>query len=117
MIMVSRKQRREGDPPSQFVPGELVRHRRYGYRGVVVDFDRTCKAPDTWYQANKSQPRRDQPWYHVLVDSSDSTTYAAEDSLRLDLSRTEIRHPMLTFYFGPFVDGCYERNDRPWGMI
>ncbi|MFT5288231.1 MAG: heat shock protein HspQ [Planctomycetota bacterium] len=116
MIMVSRKQRPDGGPPSEFVPGELVRHRRYGYRGVVVDFDSSCQAPNTWYQSNKSQPKRDQPWYHVLVDGSTATTYAAEDSLRLDHTRVEIQHPMLALYFGAFLNGGYERNDRPWGL-
>ncbi len=116
MIMVPRKEPREGDPPSLFFPGELVRHRRHGYRGVVVDFDSTCQAPDSWYQSNQSQPNRDQPWYHVLVDGSAHTTYAAEENLMMDFSREEVRHPMITLYFSAFVNGGYERNGRPWGL-
>ena len=31
----------------RFEPGQLVVHRRYGYRGVVVAFDVTCEAKDS----------------------------------------------------------------------
>ena len=49
----------------KFFPGQIVRHKRYGYRGVVVDFDTTCQADETWYQSDNTQPVRNQPWYHV----------------------------------------------------
>lgn len=55
-------------PRTVFEPGQLVRHRRYGYRGVVVDRDEFCEADDEWYSKNQTQPDRDQPWYHVLVE-------------------------------------------------
>jgi len=61
--------------------GQVVLHRRYGYRGVVVDFDMACRAPEDWYARNNTQPERAQPWYHVLVDGSDAATYAAQSSL------------------------------------
>ena len=56
--------------PARFQPGHLVRHRRYGYRGVVVALDLECGAGDDWYRSNRTQPDRDQPWYHVLVHGS-----------------------------------------------
>ena len=112
MIMIRRF---EGDDsPSRFSPGQLVRHRRYGYRGVVVDLDLFCTAPDEWYQSNKTQPRRDQPWYHVLVHQSLTTTYAAESSLLPDPGGGEIVHPLLEHFFEGFQDGRYLRNDEPW---
>ena len=55
---------------SHFDVGTLVRHRRYGYRGVIVAFDATCQASDQWYYSNQTQPSHDQPWYHVLVHES-----------------------------------------------
>jgi heat shock protein HspQ len=115
MIMIRRKERRDGDPPTQFVPGELVRHRRYGYRGVVVALDEECRAPDEWYLRNQTQPRRDQPWYHVLVHGSGQTTYAAEENLELEHEPSPIVHPLLDRFFDGFADGGYVRNDRPWG--
>lgn len=76
-----------------FKPGQLVKHKRYGYRGVVVALDLTCQATEAWYQSNRSQPDRGQPWYHVLVHNSDQTTYAAQFSLEADGSEDVINHP------------------------
>ena len=43
-------------PPDEakFSPGEVVRHLRYGYRGLIVDFDTTCQADDGWHKANQT---------------------------------------------------------------
>ncbi len=72
------------DSTPRFEPGQIVRHKRYGYRGVIVAFDPHCKAPPDWYMANNTQPARGQPWYHVLVDGSSSCTYPAEENLAPD---------------------------------
>lgn len=117
MIMIRREQRPDDDSPTEFVPGDLVRHRRHGYRGVVVDFDTSCTAADEWYQSNATQPRRDQPWYHVLVHQSAHTTYAAEENLEPDPRPDGIEHPLLDAFFDAFQDGSYVRNDRPWGSL
>jgi heat shock protein HspQ len=102
------------DAQPWFKPGQLVRHKRYGYRGVVVAVDQTCQASEAWYQSNKTQPDRNQPWYHVLVDLSESTTYPAQSSLQPDESREPITHPLTQYFFSSFVDGRYIRNSRPW---
>ena len=97
-----------------FQPGQLVRHRRYGYRGVVVGFDEFCRATDEWYFRNQTQPGRDQPWYHVLVDGSSACTYAASDNLVADTTARPVTHPLLSQFFRAFKDGLYVRNDEPW---
>ena len=97
-----------------FEPGQLVRHRRYNYRGVVVGFDSSCQAADEWYLSNRTQPERFQPWYHVLVDGSDQITYAAQSSLLADDSDDQITHPLLPHFFSEFKNGQYTRNDTPW---
>jgi heat shock protein HspQ len=97
-----------------FQPGRLVRHRRYGYRGVVVGFDSSCQADDDWYFSNRSQPERFQPWYHVLVHGSEQVTYTAQTSLFEDESDEQIAHPLVEHFFSGFKDGCYIRNDIPW---
>jgi heat shock protein HspQ len=101
-------------PPPKFRPGQLVRHNRYGYRGVVVDVDPYCKAPDSWYQKNQTQPERNQPWYHVLVDASSDITYAAQTSLAETDQFTPIAHPLVDVFFSAFEGESYVRNDRPW---
>ena len=94
--------------------GQLVHHRRYDYRGVVVAADPTCRADDDWYLANHTQPDRDQPWYHVLVHGSHEVTYAARSSLLEDLSDAQVDHPLISQFFSAFHEGRYVRNDNPW---
>ncbi len=116
MIMLKRPASEARTPQRDplYHPGQIVRHRRYGYRGVVVDFDLTCKADAGWYQSNQTQPERDQPWYHVLVDGSSTATYAAQTSLEADERSDPIIHPHLQWFFTEFVGDRYVRNDRPW---
>jgi heat shock protein HspQ len=96
-----------------FAIGQRVRHKTYGYRGIVVDFDVTCHADDEWYRSNKTQPDRDQPWYHVLVHNSAGNTYAAEESLVPDVSQEPIAHPLIHEFFEVQAEG-YDRNDLIW---
>ena len=100
--------------PNCFSPGQLVRHKRYSYRGVVVASDTSCRADEHWYRANRTQPDRKQPWYHVLVDRSNLTTYAAHSSLEEDSQKAEIHHPLVPLFFDDFHGNRYERNDVPW---
>jgi heat shock protein HspQ len=101
-------------PLPMFSPGQLVRHKRYGYRGVVVDYDPTCQASDEWYRSNQTQPDRNQPWYHVLVHGTSTVTYAAQTSLDADASGEPVVHPLVSAFFSGFTGEQYIRNDRPW---
>jgi heat shock protein HspQ len=105
---------RPAGPSAEFRPGQLVRHKRYGYRGVIVCSDSLCKARDSWYLKNQTQPSRNQPWYHVLVDGSSTTTYAAQTSLEEDDRPAPIEHPLIALFFSEFNGKLYVRNDRPW---
>ena len=102
------------DSKPLFAPGAVVRHRRYNYRGVIVACDLQCQAPEKWYDANQTQPPRHQPWYHVLVHATDTTTYAAEDSLLPDAEGLPISHPLLQAYFDAWENGHYLRNAKTW---
>ncbi len=92
----------------RFAAGDVVRHRRYNYRGVIVSMDPQCTAPDEWYLRNRTQPRRAQPWYHVLVHKGQET-YVAEENLMLDTSGDAVLHPAVPRIFATFQDGCYYR--------
>lgn len=92
---------------AQFHPGQVVHHRRYDYRGVIVDVDPTCQADEAWYRSNQTQPNRNQPWYHVLVDGGDFTTYVAEENLEPDPGGGPISHPLIPHFFREFRDGQY----------
>ena len=112
--MIMLKPELSGYKPTKFAPGDLVRHVRYHYRGVVVAHDPRCMAGEAWYQSNQTQPEKDQPWYHVLVHGSESITYPAESSLEPEESDEPIAHPLLNRFFSGFEEGRYQRNDVPW---
>lgn len=95
--------------------GQVVRHKGYGYRGVIVAVDSFCRAPEDWYRSNITQPRKDQPWYHVLVSESGAVTYPAESNLIPDETLEPVEHPLVWQYFNCFHEGGYQRNERTWG--
>ena len=78
-----------------FLRGEIIQHLKYKYRGVIVEFDSTCQAPDHWYQSNQTQPDRNQPWYHLLVDGNHKVTYVAQSNLTYDSSTEPVIHGMI----------------------
>lgn len=86
--------------------GTVIHHRRYAYRGVVVKVDSECQADENWYQRNRTQPDRGQPWYHVLVHGGNET-YVAEENLEPDTAAAPIEHPMVPRFFPTFLDGKY----------
>ena len=101
---------------SEFEPGDVVAHIRYRYRGVVVDFDKTCQAPEDWYQSNQTQPDREQPWYHILVDGKQQVTYVAQSNLSYDTSGDPVVHGMINLFFSGYdkENNKYIRNNTPW---
>ena len=106
-------------PPSEtprFEIGEVISHKRYAYRGVIVSIDPDCQAPDDWYKANQTQPNRNQPWYHILVDGSQQVTYVAQSNLEYDQLESPVVHPMLNlfFYGHDENENKYLRNEIPW---
>ena len=92
----------------RFEIGQLVQHRRYGYRGVVAGRDPECSADEDWYRNNRTQPKRDQPWYHVLVHGGEHTTYAAQDSLDPYQGGEQVLHPLVRPLFESFSHGRYQ---------
>ena len=101
-------------PTLAFKPGQVVHHKRYGYRGVVVAYSESFDGDDSWYQSNQTQPDKNQPWYHLLVHGAGQVTYSAQSSLEEDLTGDQVSHPYVPFFFSEFKDGCYTRNDQPW---
>lgn len=93
---------------ARFEVGQVVHHKRYNYRGVVVQADAHCRAPDSWYLGNRTQPNRSQPWYHVLVHGG-AQTYVAEENLELDASGRAVIHPYVPRIFGMYMKGRYHR--------
>jgi heat shock protein HspQ len=93
--------------------GDLVRHKLFGYRGVIVDIDPCFQLTDEWYDAvARSRPPKNEPWYHVLVHQSTHSTYVAEQNLGADSSTEKIDHPMVDLLFCELRDGRYINNEK-----
>ncbi len=98
---------------AQFSIGDLVYHKLFDYRGVIVDVDPRLMLSDDWYEAvARSRPPKDQPWYRVLVHDATHETYVAERNLEPDTSGTPIRHPLVDTLFHNFCDGHYSPAGR-----
>ena len=92
----------------KFHLGQIIEHKNFGYRGVIYDVDAEFSGTDTWYEhVAKSQPPKDEPWYHVLVDGSDATTYVAERNILTTDNTAEINHPLIDAYFLSFSSDRY----------
>lgn len=101
------------DNNARFNVGQIVHHRKFDYRGVIIDVDAEFRGSDDWYETvARSHPPRDKPWYHVLVDDAEHMTYVAERHLEADDSDLPVNHPYLERIFSSFSDGAYQRRAR-----
>ncbi|MEX2468209.1 MAG: heat shock protein HspQ [Pseudohongiellaceae bacterium] len=98
---------------AKFSVGDLVHHKLFDYRGVIVDLDPHFMLPEDWYeQMARSRPPKDQPWYRVLVHEAMHETYVAEGNLAADTSTEPILHPRVDEFFVAFSGGRYQAANR-----
>ena len=98
---------------AKFSLGQIIHHKLFAYRGLIIDVDFKFMANDEWYdEVALSRPSKDQPWYHVLVDKSIQQTYVAECNLELSDVITPIYHPMLDHFFSNIENGKYQPRTR-----
>jgi len=85
------------DKSAKFGIGAIVRHRVYLFRGVVVDVDPEFDNTDEWYEAIPAEvrPDKEQPFYHLLAENSDSyyTAYVSQQNLLPDGENGPVSHP------------------------
>lgn len=93
--------------------GDLVHHKLFDYRGVIVDIDPHFQLTDEWYETvARSKPPKNEPWYHVLVHEATNSTYVAEQNLEPDPSGKKIIHPMIELFFTELRNGRYINDDK-----
>lgn len=96
---------------SRFSIGDVVRHRMFGFRGVVFDIDPVFANSDEWYEAIPAEvrPRREQPYYHLLAENEDSSyvAYVSQQNLMADPEGGPVDHPSLSQIFDDFRQGRY----------
>jgi heat shock protein HspQ len=101
---------------AKFAIGQVVKHRLFPFRGVIFDVDPQFANSDEWYEAIPVdvRPRRDQPFYHLLAENSETEyiAYVSEQNLLEDQSGVPVRHPQLREFFDKTADGRYAPKDR-----
>ncbi|XP_005090883.1 clp protease adapter protein ClpF, chloroplastic [Aplysia californica] len=97
----------------KFRVGQVVKHKIWGYRGVIIGWDAKAHAPEEWL--NKMHPPdktrwRDMPNYSILVDTRDrgtpQSTYVPQENIEV-ISNYEIQHPFIWDYFDSFDGALY----------
>ncbi|KAF2177879.1 YccV-like-domain-containing protein [Zopfia rhizophila CBS 207.26] len=77
------KYRTEREKGVKFKVGQLFKHRRYNYEGVITGWDTHCDAGEEWIQhmgVDTLSRGREQSFYHVLVCDK-SIRYVAEENI------------------------------------
>ena len=96
---------------ARFAIGDVVRHRLFEFRGVIFDVDPVFANSDEWYAAipEDVRPRKDQPFYHLLAENSESSyvAYVSQQNLVADDSEDPIDHPAIDGLFDGYAPGRY----------
>jgi heat shock protein HspQ len=97
---------------ARFTIGEVVRHRLFDFRGVIFDVDPVFANSEEWYQAipEEIRPAKDQPFYHLLAENSESSyiAYVSQQNLLADPGGEPIDHPAIAGLFEAFDHGRYQ---------
>lgn len=97
---------------ARFSIGDVVQHRRFGFRGVVFDIDPVFANTEEWYQAipQEARPDKHQPFYHLLAENGETSyvAYVSQQNLIADDSEEPVDHPAISGMFDTYADGKYQ---------
>ena len=113
-IKKSTKSKVHKDP--LFNIGDIVKHRIYPFRGVIVDVDPEFSNTEEWYQSIPAEirPSRNQPYYHLMAENTETfyTAYVSQQNLVDDGENGPLEHPDLDEIFSGMEKGKYHlRNE------
>jgi heat shock protein HspQ len=98
-------------PLAHFAIGDVVRHKMFDFRGVIFDVDPVFANSDEWYESipESLRPRKDQPFYHLLAENSESAyiAYVSQQNLVRDETDEPVDHPAIADMFEGLEDGRY----------
>ena len=96
--------------------GQVVRHRKFPFRGVVFDIDPVFANTEEWWLAipEETRPIKDQPFYHLLAENEESyyVAYVSEQNLLPDETGKPVSHPEVGSMFTHHAHGQYA-TDSP----
>ena len=104
-------------PESSFRVGQVIKHKRWGYRGVIIGWDETALAPENWIKEMHGENKqwKKQPNYSVLVDTRDrqgaQVTYVPQENIEV-ISKVKVLHPQIDEHFESYDGSQY--IPRPW---
>ena len=97
---------------ARFTIGDVVRHRMFDFRGVIFDVDPIFANSAEWYDAipENARPRKDQPFYHLLAENTETSyiAYVSQQNLVADDTDEPIDHPAISGLFTDYADGRYQ---------
>ena len=100
---------------AKFGIGDVVRHRRHPFRGVVFDVDPVFSNTEEWWLQipPEMRPSKDQPYYHLFAENSETTyvAYVSEQNLLPDETGEPCRHPRIKDMFESTNSGHYALRD------
>jgi heat shock protein HspQ len=103
---------------ARFRIGDTVRHRMFGFRGLIFDIDPVFANSEEWYEAIPAamRPARDQPFYHLFADNGESSyvAYVSQQNLIEDETGDPIDHPAIEALFEQQADGRYALDPQRW---
>jgi hemimethylated DNA binding protein len=102
----------------KFQIGQMIQHKKYDYKGVIIHADSTNLAEPKWalgYYDTFDNPLLDQPFYYVIPDARDrdggGTTYVEEANLmEINPKTDDFQHPLRGRMLGDYEQntGTYE---------
>ena len=96
--------------------GQIVKHRKYPFRGVVFDIDPTFANTEEWLLSipEEVRPSREQPFYHLFAENAETeyVAYVSEQNLLPDETGKPVRHPQIAEMFERTRDGGYKLRTR-----
>ncbi len=88
---------------AKFGIGQVVKHRKYPFRGLIYDVDPVFSNTEDWWLAipEDVRPKKDQPFYHLLAENTETeyVAYVSEQNLLIDESGEPLRHPQINEIF------------------
>jgi heat shock protein HspQ len=97
---------------AKFSIGQVVKHKMFPVRGVIFDVDAEFSNTEEWmsYIPEPIRPRRDQPFYHLFAENSEShyVAYVSEQNLTEDDTGEPIEHPQIDLVLEESDAGGYK---------
>jgi heat shock protein HspQ len=102
---------------AKFDIGQIVRHRVYPFRGVIYNVDPAFANTEEWWRSipEEVRPAKDQPFYHLYAENTESqyVAYVSEQNLVLDDTGGPVSHPQVDELFVRTDKGHYRLRIKP----